>query len=105
MNCFGRGDGYGEEKGIMGEPGIKNKPLTKERRAEIEDELSSWCKPRIALPAMIEDSISSEAYWREAVKNAKFKQDYDGTILCPFCEQPVDLNHAADCPWKLAQDA
>lgn len=68
-----------------------NKPLTKERRAEIE--FGAYCAN--AIP----DLLEAEAYWREAVKNSEeWPSD-----RCAFCTR-AGTEHKPDCPWLLAQD-
>ncbi len=68
-----------------------NKPLTKEERESIYE----YDDP-------VEKALSAEAYWREAVKNARFViEDY-----CSFCDIGIAHTgeHATDCPWLLAQE-
>lgn len=91
------------------------KPLTKERRAEI---LADLCAFRADDPDYIDKAIdellAAEAYWREAVKNARPKADLDYEIPfshCPFCKcADFDIRgiygnlHKPDCPWLLSQE-
>lgn len=49
--------------------------------------------------------IADGAYWREAVKNAKFKAEDEWGFcfpLCSFCGNDPD-EHKPDCAWLLAQ--
>lgn len=100
---------------------ISPKPLTKERRAEI-DIIIRDAADRIgpvffemplcgAIGALLADS----QFWREAIKNAPMLDVAQGFVeeteaRCPWCGSTADIHskyqvdHEPDCPWELAQE-
>lgn len=93
---------------------MESKPLSPERRAEIE-QLLALNKQLLALNQLaahgicddaLRDLLAAERLWRETVKNA----DVCGEIgaKCPFCsavsyDRLVEAPHAPNCAWVLAQ--
>lgn len=75
------------------------KPLSKERREEIERELSlaEGNRELDFLADELKEVLGAEQYWLEAVKNA---EGYQG--VCPWCDSPRD--HKPGCLWLLAQE-
>lgn len=93
-----------------GEVQMTPKPLTKERREEMEALLVGYFT-KGALPLMVEDALAAEAYWREAVKNMplllKDSTGQDKQEHCLWCSgtvKQIGLLHAVDCPWVLANE-
>ena len=86
---------------------ITPKPMSTERRAEIEQVILQWAttgKSKLLYAA--EDLLADAAYWREAVRTA----DVCGYVgeHCPWCDASdmvthLPTVHKPDCPWLLAQ--
>lgn len=82
-------------------------PLSRERREELEA-MAADSEGGLS-PTEARDLLSAEGYWREQVKNAKFRTDFEYDVhyaLCSFCgndPSPVGEGHAPDCAWVLAQ--
>ncbi len=88
------------------------KPISKERRAEIQERLD------MAYDSLVADLLDAEAYWREAVKKADESSDAGPSsgmcYRCNFCNEydaPISsvsgdgiIVHKPDCPWLLAQE-
>ncbi len=90
------------------------KPLSKERREEIERDNNDLHMrlDDFAIEA-IDDLIAAEAFWREAVKNGPAMKAYED--CCAYCHAPFkwspdeDLpipttGHQPGCPYDLAQE-
>lgn len=72
------------------------RPLSKERRAEIERHFEG-CDRRYLV---IDELLAAEEYWREAVKNAQECP----SDACAFCsEYMAQSGHRPGCPWLLAR--
>jgi hypothetical protein len=91
---------------------IEPKPLSKERRVEIQHPAfgvgyGGDTEARIG----IQDLIAAEQFWREAVKEHCCVDIYENETECLWCHasavieksQPV-IEHKPDCPWLLAQE-
>ncbi len=88
------------------------KPLTPERRAEIDKKFGFWdcacTDEKDAAPCLrcqFKELADAEQFWREAVKAA---QPYP-VINCAFCgynplASPRKTPHFPNCRWLLAQD-
>ena len=84
------------------------KPLTKERREDIQmrsDRNWHGDAETLGMPYV----LAAEAYWRSAVKNSLPMHD-NGMAwqCCVFCEMQNNegvFAHAVDCPWLLAQES
>ena len=100
---------------------VTPKPLSKERREEIEREYLEPSSDDACLSpdgyateaiyiGILRDVLEDATYWREAVKNAPEtdSNDCDGMFspICLFCdaeEYTEPFTHKPDCPWLLAQ--
>ena len=89
---------------------ITPKPMSTERRAEIEQVILQWAttgKSKLLYAA--EDLLADAAYWREAVRGEDFEwRNDDGDIACYRCRQLYSygssrIDHKPDCPWLRAQ--
>ncbi len=91
-----------------------NKPLTKERRWEINGVLK--CAETIHKPALVA-ALGAEAFWREKLKDslswietATGLDDAPCEWMCQWCRaESTDIEsenrqHGPDCPWVLAQE-
>ena len=77
---------------------IEPKPMSAERRAEIERNKDTWLYPK--LDDAIADLLADAAYWRETVRDA---DGFPGD-RCAFCQELDDGNgHKPDCSWLLSQ--
>ncbi len=95
------------------------KPLTKEESEEI-DRLRVTMRGEGGMigrmQQALEQACESEAFWREAVKNAKCERigesesdQFYGDGHCIFCNAKYSIemkpsDHKPDCAWLLAQD-
>jgi hypothetical protein len=84
------------------------KPLSKERREEIEHWREVMYGMTPTWESVVNDALAAEQYWREAVKNAPAIPNED---FCQFCPSHVNwdgdktsITHKPDCPWLLAQE-
>ena len=90
---------------------IEPKPLTKERRAEIERAFSG--RPDSEDPRLnyavetIGDLLADSAYWLSAVLgNGLSSVTSKGGGTCYFCSEWImdtEARHEPDCPWLKAQ--
>ena len=86
---------------------ITPKPMSAERRAKIEAELTQAVHTTAKeLCGMIVDLLADAAYWREAVRDA----DVCGYVgeHCPWCDASDMVSHLPtvhkpDCAWLRAQ--
>ena len=81
------------------------KPITPERRAEIErykrDFIDPFQKPAPTLQdGIFLDLLADAAFWREAVMDSLRQGPH-----CPFCEANLDAGeaHASDCAYERSQ--
>jgi hypothetical protein len=92
---------------------MEPRPLTKEERAEIEmqfaechiEDSESWFTG-----GEMRSMLAAEQYWREAVKNAEWKNEDEVGCDCRFCgwanscRDDEHGEHKPDCPWVKAQE-
>jgi hypothetical protein len=80
-------------------------PLTKKRRSEIEEALSSDKETFASLREKLDDLLFAHDLWMLAVKNATIR-DTDAGAKCPFCGKAEfsarSIKHDAECPYVLA---
>lgn len=76
-----------------------NKPLTKERRAELE--AAAHMNQGLTTAEGME-LLAAEQYWREAVRDAPEIGEEMGD--CQWGCDTIGRNHRDDCAWKRAQE-
>ncbi len=76
-----------------------NKPMTKEELFEVETACGE-----AEMERLFRRLVESEAFWREAVKNAKHTIG-DANDICIYTMQHVRMCGHLKCPWLLAQES